>query len=84
MTARSRYEERRDSQGSLYIARLYARARAYVCVYGVGVYRRVQNPRSTYGVKNIECTLRVPEFRFYQTDNVPSLHENINKPVNNE
>lgn len=40
----------------------------------MGVYICVQDPRSTYRLKNIEVHLtRVPEFRFYQTDNTTPL-----------
>lgn len=38
------------------------------------MYICVQDPRSTYRLKNIEVHLtRVPEFRFYQTDNTTPL-----------
>lgn len=51
------------------------------------MYIRVQDPRSTYRVKNIEPIhlTRVPEFRFYQTDNTaPLLHERVNKIISNK
>lgn len=69
MTARSRYE-RRDRAKAL----LRIRTPCRVCMWSVGVYICVQDPRSTYRLKNIEVHLtRVPEFRFYQTDNTTPL-----------
>lgn len=53
----------------------------------MGVHIRVQDPRSTYRVKNIEPIhlTHVPEFRFYQTDNTaPLLHERVNKIISNK